>query len=133
MLTFMKKIIYILIASFSTFSYAQEISQMMKNCQTEYKQYCTSIAPGDGAILRCLQKQKLSEKCANSVTPLMKFRVESGEEFQFICKAELFNFCTEVKPGEGRQIKCLQAQKKSLSPACITEIEKFQKSKANKK
>lgn len=39
------------------------------------------------------------------------------------CKEDLEKFCKDVKPGEGRIIKCLMEHKDQLSGGCLQELE----------
>jgi hypothetical protein len=50
-----------------------------------------------------------------------------------MCKEDIQKFCKDVKPGEGRIIKCLMDNKDKLSAGCIQEIEVARnKSEGNK-
>ena len=51
------------------------------------------------------------------------------------CKANREQFCGDVKPGQGRIIKCLKAHEKDLSPACkekLAEMKKRYQEEVNK-
>lgn len=38
------------------------------------------------------------------------------------CKADFEKFCKDVKPGQGRIVKCMKAHENELSPACRDQI-----------
>lgn len=38
------------------------------------------------------------------------------------CKADVEKFCKDVKPGQGRIVRCMQAHENELSPACRDKI-----------
>ena len=38
------------------------------------------------------------------------------------CKADAEKFCKDVKPGQGRIVRCMQAHENELSPACQDQI-----------
>ena len=38
------------------------------------------------------------------------------------CKADAAKFCKDVKPGQGRIVRCMQAHENELSPACKDQI-----------
>ena len=40
-----------------------------------------------------------------------------------MCKEDIEKFCKDVKPGEGRIIKCLMDNKDKLSGGCLQELE----------
>lgn len=42
------------------------------------------------------------------------------------CREDASKLCAGVKPGGGRLAICLQEKKASLSPACLTQIEKLE-------
>jgi hypothetical protein len=39
------------------------------------------------------------------------------------CKADFEKFCKDVKPGQGRLVKCMKEHENELSPACRDKIE----------
>jgi len=41
------------------------------------------------------------------------------------CATDVQKFCKDVKPGEGRIIKCLQSHKSELSEACTSMFENY--------
>jgi hypothetical protein len=38
------------------------------------------------------------------------------------CKADFEKFCKDVKPGQGRIVRCMKAHENELSPACRDQI-----------
>jgi hypothetical protein len=61
------------------------------------------------------------------ITVVMFLGVVSAAQSQEVgrkgpCKADIEKFCKDVKPGQGRIVKCLQAHENELSPACKNEI-----------
>lgn len=50
-----------------------------------------------------------------------------------VCHDDIQKFCGQVKPGEGRIIRCMKENQKNFSPACKTEMEKHRKQAAEKR
>jgi hypothetical protein len=103
-------------------AYAEERPQGA--CRNDVQKFCKDVAPGGGAIARCLAKNEsqLSEGCRQAIE---KGR-EQLEEFSEACKADAQQLCKDVRPGRGRITRCLAQNKDRLSPACrekITQVE----------
>ena len=54
-------------------------------------------------------------------TPAVAATAPPGEEKP--CMEELEKFCKEVRPGEGRILKCLQEHDRELSPVCRNKVQ----------
>jgi len=98
-----------------------------KECKKEITTYCKDVAPGEGRVLACLSGQvdKLSGRCEFAV------RDASGqlERVQEVvsrvaneCRDDLKAFCSDVKPGQGRLLGCLEANKAKISERCVRAI-----------
>ena len=92
-------------------------------CMEEIEKYCKDVQPGGGRILECLSGHD------RDLTPVCRGKVDEHrrkmEEAKKICEADIRKFCTDVKPGQGRLLKCLQREKGSLTPECRKQVVKY--------
>jgi Cysteine rich repeat len=90
------------------------------SCMEEIENYCKVVQPGAGRIIQCLDVQ------GKELTPVCREKVDKAlarfEEAKNICAEDIRKYCSEVKPGEGRVLKCMKAQKELISPACRKEV-----------
>ncbi len=49
------------------------------------------------------------------------------------CRDDVQKFCGQVKPGEGRVVRCMKENENNFSPACKTEMEKRRKQAGEKR
>jgi hypothetical protein len=91
-----------------------------KPCADDVAKYCKDVKPGGGRIARCLKKNE------QQVSPACKARVEEfrkkAREARQACEADARKFCEDVKPGQGRIVKCLREHEKDLSPECRAKM-----------
>lgn len=66
--------------------------------------------------------------------PLSAFAMEKGmgEKEGGSCKADVEKFCKEVKPGEGRIIRCLKENESQLSGECKQNLSQMKDTMKNK-
>jgi len=90
-------------------------------CAKEIAQYCRDVKPGGGRILNCLgeHQKELSESCQKKLGESKKRLMQA----QQACSGDVEKFCKEVKPGEGRILKCLDGHEQELSSACRQGID----------
>ncbi len=90
-------------------------------CAEEIAKYCKDVRPGGGRILNCLgeHQKELSDSCRNKLEGSKKRLIEA----QQACTGDMERFCKDVRPGQGRILKCLREHTGELSSACrkITE------------
>ncbi len=87
-----------------------------KPCKVDKEKYCKDIKPGEGRIIKCLKEKEaeLSPACKTHFETITNKVKENSTK----CKDDRKKFCKDVKPGEGRIIKCLKEKEAELSPAC---------------
>jgi hypothetical protein len=51
---------------------------------------------------------------------IMAAAVSYGEDYP--CKNDVARFCNDIKPGEGRILRCLTLYEKDLTPSCKKEL-----------
>jgi hypothetical protein len=89
-------------------------------CADDAAKYCKDVKPGDGRIAKCLKEneKQLSPACKSSIEDTKK-RVKEAHQ---ACEADAQKFCKDVKPGQGRIVKCLREHEKELSPECRAKM-----------
>jgi hypothetical protein len=121
----MKKItmIFAVLGLLMATAYAEEREQGA--CRADVEKFCKGIAPGGGAIARCLgqHRAELSSQCRDKMAQGKK----RAGEFAQACKADADKLCKQVQPGGGRVIRCLEGNKAQLSTACRQKIEEAEK------
>lgn len=56
-----------------------------------------------------------------------------GERQSGACHDDIQKYCGQVKPGEGRMVRCIKENEKNFSPACQADMEKHKKQAAEKR
>ena len=114
-------------------------------CKADIEKLCKDVQPGKGGIMKCLKEHKteLSAECLAGIKERREGKNggagggTKGEmkaamkEMNEACKADLDKLCKDVKPGEGRLIKCLKDNEAALSDVCKAKLAE-QKEKAMK-
>jgi hypothetical protein len=90
-------------------------------CAREIATYCKGVKPGGGRLLNCLKEHKkdLSATCVKKVSTVDK-KVKEAQE---ACSEDIGKFCKDVRPGEGRIIRCLREHAQEISSGCSEKIE----------
>ena len=90
-------------------------------CLADVKQFCAEVPVGGGRIQACLKEHdaQISEACRTRVDALMK---EAGLAYA-ACRCDIGYFCSNVAPGGGRIVSCLEDNKEHLSPSCASMLQ----------
>jgi len=101
-------------------------------CKEDVSNFCADIEPGSGRIHECLvaNKATLSPSCKREEERLQTVQskdIRLRPSFK-VCKEEIDVYCKEVKGGQGRIFRCLQASlmKSDFSDGCKAEVKKRQ-------
>ncbi len=99
----------------SSLSYAQEINKKGA-CNADIEKFCKDVQPGQGRIVNCMQQHEaeLSAACRDQIAEAR----EKTQAFAKACKPDAEKFCKDVKPGQGRIIRCLKQHQTELSADC---------------
>jgi hypothetical protein len=89
-------------------------------CADDVAKYCKDVKPGGGRIARCLKEneKQLSPACKAGIEESKK----KAKEAHQACEADAQKLCKDVKPGQGRIVKCLREHEKELSAECRAKI-----------
>jgi Golgi apparatus protein 1 len=110
---------------------ATGIKKIETSCGEDLKKYCSTVTPGEGRILYCMQahEDKISDGCA-SVLDEVVFQAETTadrlREAVNACRGDIDKFCANTQPGQGRLAACLAANRTSVSTSCAEAIQKLQ-------
>ncbi|KSV87455.1 hypothetical protein N184_31035 [Sinorhizobium sp. GL28] len=94
-----------------TISYADAVSLLANDCESDIRKYCKGLNLGAGRIQTCLEQNegKVSPACtvtlANVITSIRQ-RQAAQSSFATICKHDIAQYCKSVK-GEGNVLSCL--------------------------
>jgi Cysteine rich repeat len=104
---------------------AQEslIETVANGCKTEIATYCKDVKPGEARILACLYayEDKLSGQCEYALYDASTRLERAITALTYVakeCEADLKANCSNVQPGEGRLLECLNKNEAKLSQRC---------------
>ncbi|MCP4620645.1 MAG: hypothetical protein GY844_29920 [Bradyrhizobium sp.] len=112
----------------------EQVTKLDRSCAKEIKKYCSTVTPGEGRVIYCMQahEDKLSPGCSYDVQEVVLALQTSNEtlkEAVTACRADIASKCGTVQPGKGRIAACLVAAKANVSKDCANAIEKVEKVK----
>ena len=96
-------------------------------CKTEINTYCKDVTPGEGRVLACLfaREDKLSNRCEYALYDAASQLQQAVVVLTYLaneCRDDLKTFCSDIKPGEGRLIQCIDKNKEKISVRCKQAI-----------
>ena len=111
-----------------------QVAKLEKSCAKEIKKYCSTVTPGEGRMIYCMQahEDKISAGCSYEVQEValsLQASNEALKEAVNACRADIVAKCGTVQPGKGRIAACLVAEKASVSKDCANAIENVEKVK----
>ena len=107
------------------------IKKLEASCGEDIKKYCSTVTPGEGRILYCLQahEDKISPACEYELNEL-EVRVETTadnlRQAVSACQGDIAKFCAKTQPGQGRIASCLAANRASVSKSCVEAVQTLQ-------
>jgi hypothetical protein len=99
------------------------IDSVVKGCDKELKTYCKDVTPGEGRGLACLyaHEDKLSGQCeyalydaAAQLERVINVLAYTANE----CREELTKYCSDIEPGQGRLLQCIEKNDAKVSKRC---------------
>ena len=99
------------------------VDSVKKGCDKELKTYCKDVTPGEGRVLACLYayEDKLSGQCEYALYDAAVQLQRAVEALSYAvneCRDDLTKFCSDIKPGEGRLLQCLDKNNSKVSKRC---------------
>jgi Golgi apparatus protein 1 len=107
------------------------IKKLEASCGEDIKKYCSTVTPGEGRILYCMQahEDKISPACAydlNEVELQVQTTAENLRDAVNACRGDIDKFCAKTQPGQGRIAACLAANRTSVSKSCVVAVQNLQ-------
>ena len=98
-----------------------------EGCQEELTTFCKDVTPGEGRILACLYafQDKLSPRCEYALYDSVVQLDRTLNNLSYAvteCRDDLEKICSEIKPGEGRLLECLNKNESQVSQRCNTAL-----------
>ena len=103
------------------------LESVKKGCKKEIETYCKDVKPGQGRMLACFyaHSDKLSSQCEYALYDASAQLERFVAALTYIaneCRDDLKEYCSGVRQGKGRLLKCLLKNRKSLSSRCDTAL-----------
>jgi hypothetical protein len=103
------------------------VETVLDGCQKDIETYCKGVKPGEGRILACLYayQDKLSNRCEYALYDAAAQLERAITALTYLaseCKEDLKAYCSDVKPGEGRLINCIDKNMEKVSKRCKQAI-----------
>jgi hypothetical protein len=81
------------------------------------------VTPGEGRVLACLyaHEDKLSSKCEYALYDAAAQLERALNALTYVtneCRDDLTKFCSDIKPGEGRLLQCIDKNDAKVSGRC---------------
>ena len=99
------------------------IETVAKGCDKEIKTYCKDVVAGEGRVLACLYayEDKLSGKCEYALYDAAVRLQRAITALAYManeCEADLHAFCSDIQPGGGRLLDCIEKNDAKVSKRC---------------
>jgi hypothetical protein len=99
------------------------VETISRDCRGEIQRYCVNVSPGRGRVLACLYaySANLTAVCGSA---LLDAAPELDRTFANLavaakeCRGDLRAYCSQISPGEGRLLGCLNRNYDKVSPSC---------------
>lgn len=125
----MKKRILWLIATAATFTgpsaFAQDslIDYLVTACDSDIKNYCSQVTPGNGRILHCMaaHEDKISGQCEYAFYQAASLLEQLSVAISYVaqeCETEIQTLCNNVEIGDGRILACLAEHDEKVGESC---------------
>lgn len=103
------------------------ITSSVQGCGDDVKQFCPGLGGDNSRVFMCLAayEMQLSAQCKQGVLEA-RLAINTGiAAVQYsisACEADADRHCLDVKPGEGRLLKCLKTNASDISTQCTTAL-----------
>jgi hypothetical protein len=124
-----KKVLFVLVLGmvlvFGTQVLAAEklVESVTNGCKKELETYCKDVTPGEGRVLACLyaREDKLSGQCEYALYDAAAQLERALTALTYVaneCRDDLQKFCSDIRPGQGRLLACIDKNEKQVSGRC---------------
>ncbi len=98
-------------------------AQELNPCANDFKQYCASVTPGGGRLVRCYEenKDKMSTDCRAWAESA---KINAGK-LKEACSKEIDARCNSEKGDPLEMLDCLQSNYIDLSMECRVRLNEF--------
>jgi hypothetical protein len=92
-------------------------------CAEDAKKLCADVAPGGGAIMKCLKahETEVSKECKEKVAAAKEHMREKAKSLHAACGADAERLCPGLEAGTGL-LKCLYSHEADLAQPCKDEM-----------
>ncbi len=103
---------------------AEKIVQTVTDgCKAEIENYCKNVTVGEGRVLACLYayEDKLSARCEYALYDAAAQLQHAITTMTYVgneCRDDLAKFCSDIKPGQGRVLQCIDKNDAKISQRC---------------
>jgi hypothetical protein len=118
-------VVIVMVLVFSGQVSAQQtlVDSVLKGCDKELKTYCKDVTPGEGRVLSCLYSywDKLSDQCDNALYDAAAQLARAVSALSYVvneCRDDLKTYCSDIQPGEGRLLQCMDRNYAKVSKRC---------------
>jgi hypothetical protein len=99
------------------------VRTVQEGCKEDIKTYCQKVTPGEARILACLYayEDKLSGRCEYALYDASVQLSRAINAMNYVaneCRNDLQTYCSDVKPGEGRLLNCIEKNKLKITARC---------------
>jgi hypothetical protein len=119
----MKKLVGMILVSLFVGGFA--MAKHDSPCKDDMKKLCGDVKGDHDAKMMCMKEHadQLSDACKKHVEEYK----DKTKAMMDACNDDVVKYCSDVKPGEGRMVKCLKEHKNDVSQACKDEMGKMKK------
>ncbi len=112
-----------LLASFPAAAQEDLLDYLVTECEADLEQFCSTVNPGEGRILHCVasHEDQLSGQCTFALYQAASLMEQLAAALGYVaqaCAEDIKAQCSDVQPGEGRLLACLDSKRDAISPAC---------------
>ena len=103
------------------------VETVLDGCKNEITTYCKDVTLGEGRLLACLYayNDKLSGRCEYALYDAAAQLERAIASLTYVaneCDNDLEKYCSSIKPGEGRLLKCIKKHENEISERCTQAI-----------
>ena len=110
-------------------AFAQEtlIDHLVSACESDLKNYCSQVTPGNGRLLHCMaaHEDKISGQCEYAFYQAATLLEQLSVAINYLaqeCKADIETHCSDVEMGDGKILACLAEHDEAVSASCKTAV-----------